>query len=97
MEHGRRVRTGFRVAGAPEHEVSVDSEEEQQTLLVAKGSRILGGNSGYFDGHTNSYVVFLDNVRCSGVWLSVRSSQLKQTCYGTSPAMADLKKAIGDD
>eukprot|EP00965_Chrysotila_dentata_P189078 6173127-Pleurochrysis_carterae.AAC.1 len=90
-----RVPTGFKVDET--QAVHVDEEGEEHTLCIAKGSRMLGGNSGYFKGDANDIILALDNVRFSKAWLSVNATAVEEALDISKPPEAELKRAINDD
>eukprot|EP00965_Chrysotila_dentata_P117923 3897423-Pleurochrysis_carterae.AAC.1 len=78
-------------------QVVVDEEGEQHTLDVAKGHRVLGGNSGYFKGDSREVILALDSVRYSKVWLAVCLSEIEQVLDILEPDAGELKRCNGDD
>eukprot|EP00965_Chrysotila_dentata_P221704 6192527-Pleurochrysis_carterae.AAC.1 len=88
-------RTGFVVDGM--NTVRVDDEGEEHTLLLAKGCRVLGGNSGYFRGKPDECIVALENPRFSKVWLAVHASSVEEAFDVSEAPEVEIKRAIGDD
>eukprot|EP00965_Chrysotila_dentata_P122632 4053364-Pleurochrysis_carterae.AAC.2 len=76
--------------------VTVDEEGEQHTLQLAKQSRMLGGNTGYFSGDPASIVVVMKNVKFNVVWVSCKTTDMS-TVFDLSPAESDITYAAGGE
>eukprot|EP00965_Chrysotila_dentata_P027481 912658-Pleurochrysis_carterae.AAC.1 len=76
--------------------VAVDNEGENNTLHVAKQSRALGGNTGYFSGDVlSSVIIVLKNLKFDVVWLSCETPNLASVF---SPAVFDyMAHVAGED
>eukprot|EP00965_Chrysotila_dentata_P153608 5076969-Pleurochrysis_carterae.AAC.1 len=63
---------------------------------MAKGSRMLGGNTGYFAGKRDSLILGLTNKRFGSVWISANLSELDAVVQ-RRPAYDDVVGAFGED
>eukprot|EP00965_Chrysotila_dentata_P243908 6205674-Pleurochrysis_carterae.AAC.4 len=89
---GCRCAAGFlvdRIDG-----VVVDKEGPMHTLHLAKLSRMLGGNTGYFDGDENSILLCMhDKQKFNTVWISCTRADLPKV-FDLAPRDEDAKHAF---